>query len=978
MKYFLFIFFILIFHSFKAQNFQRIFSGPGDDRGHAVITTNDGGYAISGYTTSFGSGGQDLFILKTDSQGNILWQKTYGSSGNEEGTSVVITETPDFGFVIAGSTTGFAANSLDFYVVRVDNAGNLLWSSKYNSPSDSEHARGIKVAANGDIIVIGTDNADFFGSADGLVMRLDSNGNRLWSKVYGGGVNDHFHGIEELPGGNLIISGSTTTFGPGSTAGYVLKLDPDGNVIWDYTYGSSNTDAYNSSSLTNDYEIVLTGLTNSFGGGYQVFTTKIDTNGVLLWSKAYGGASYERGAAISKVYNSSDYFIAANTESYGNGQKEILMLRIDANGNIIWSETFGTNLNDEMDSWATKTLCPTTDGGFVLTGYSNGIYSGGNNILLLKSDGVGQFMCDPTTVNTTNANVNRINPPTNTANSGNYAFVTSNSLNANFVQNEPCICPVEPSFNAIPDICQNSTAPILPNTSLEGLSGTWSPATINTSVLGTFTYTFTPSMGSCANNSSLTVNIVDGISPNFNAIGSLCQDGSPPVLPTTSLNGISGTWSPVAVNTSSAGIQNFVFTPDPGQCAFQTNINIEVLAPSIIPTFNAIGPLCQDATPPLLPTTSINGINGTWSPSVITTSIVGNENFVFTPDPGQCALQSDIDIQTTAPSIVPIFNLSPQVCLNTTPPVLPTTSSNGINGTWSPTSIPTNSIGIQNLVFTPNSGQCAIQTNVEVEIIDSPPLDFVFDELIGCSPLTVNFTSNSSGISNCLWDFGGAGTSTSCSNAEFTFNSPGIYYVNFSAEWMNTGCSSTYTSTQAIEVLASPFANFNVSATNLSSEFTTVNFFNLSQNATEYLWTFSGLDESLETNPSYTFPGEANNYSVCLIAYNTLGCTDTTCRTILVSDELVFYIPNSFSPDGDEYNNTFHPIFSNGGVGIDGYELTIFNRWGEIIWESRDPLAAWDATYLGKDVQDGTYTWTLRFSYQSIGQEHVGHINVIR
>lgn len=335
-------FFTVILFTLKAQTFQKSYSASGLDHAHGLVNTSDGGFAITGYTNSFGQGGSDLFILKTDNSGNILWQKTYGSSSQEDGYSVAITETPDQGFVIVGATAGFGANSVDVYVVRVNSSGNLMWSGKYNTPSDSEHARGVMVASNGDIIVVGSDNQDGFGSSDGLIMRLSSTGVFLWSRLYGGSSNEHFHGVHELPSGNILISGSSSTFGPGSTDGYVLKLNFQGDIIWDYTYGAGGTSAFNSSALTNDYNLLCVGFTDSYGGGSQVLTTKIDTNGTMVWTTVFGGNNFERAASVKKIPNSTDFYIASNTQSFGNGGKEMLISRMNSNGGHLWSKTLGT------------------------------------------------------------------------------------------------------------------------------------------------------------------------------------------------------------------------------------------------------------------------------------------------------------------------------------------------------------------------------------------------------------------------------------------------------------------------------------------------------------------------------------------------------------------------------------------------------------------------------------------------------------
>ena len=271
-----------------------------------------------------------------------------------------------------------------------------------------------------------------------------------------------------------------------------------------------------------------------------------------------------------------------------------------------------------------------------------------------------------------------------------------------------------PAFAAVGPICQNSSAPALPLTSTNGITGTWSPATISTTTAGTRTYTFTPGAGQCATNTTLRVTINAQTAPAFMAIGPLCLNSTAPGLPLTSTNGITGTWSPVAINTASVATDVYTFTPNAGQCATTATMKIAI-ASQIIPTFTQIGPLCQNSVPVTLPVSSTNGITGTWSPATITTAIVGTNAYRFTPTAGQCATTAVINI-TITPKVTPTFTQIGPLCQNSTTPVLPSTSTNGVIGTWSPALIST-AIGTTTIyTFTPGAGQCATGTTMSITI----------------------------------------------------------------------------------------------------------------------------------------------------------------------------------------------------------------------------------------------------------------------
>src|SRR4030095_1636502 len=186
---------------------------------------------------------------------------------------------------------------------------------------------------------------------------------------------------------------------------------------------------------------------------------------------------------------------------------------------------------------------------------------------------------------------------------------------------------VTPTFTQIGPLCQNSTAPALPATSNNGFTGTWSPSTISTATVGTTTYTFTPT-GPCAVVTTMDIVISAQIIPTFTAVAPICSGATLAALPTTSNNGITGPWSPALNNTAPT---TYTFTPTAGQCATTTTLTITV-NPNITPTFTAVAPICSGATLNALPTTSNNGITGTWSPALDNTVTT---TYTFTPAAGQ-------------------------------------------------------------------------------------------------------------------------------------------------------------------------------------------------------------------------------------------------------------------------------------------------------------------------------------------------------
>ncbi len=268
------------------------------------------------------------------------------------------------------------------------------------------------------------------------------------------------------------------------------------------------------------------------------------------------------------------------------------------------------------------------------------------------------------------------------------------------------------SFGTSLTICAGQTVPSLPTTSANGITGTWSPSTVDNQ--NSAVYTFTPTAGVCALPATFTVTVNPNLTPTFSFGPSLtiCAGGSVPALPTTSTNGVTGTWNPSTVDNQNSAV--YTFTPTAGLCALPTTFTVTV-NPNIPPTFSFGTSLtiCAGGSVPTLPTTSTNGITGTWSPSIVDDQNSGT--YTFTPTAGQCATTATFTV-TVNPIITPVFSFgtSQSICAGTTAPALPTTSTNGITGTWSPSTVDNQNSGTY--TFTPTPGLCATPTTFTVTV----------------------------------------------------------------------------------------------------------------------------------------------------------------------------------------------------------------------------------------------------------------------
>ena len=276
---------------------------------------------------------------------------------------------------------------------------------------------------------------------------------------------------------------------------------------------------------------------------------------------------------------------------------------------------------------------------------------------------------------------------------------------------------------------------------------------------------------------------------------------------------------------------------------------------------------------------------------------------------------------------------------------------------------------------------CTATDSVLVFVEAFPEVTFTADILEGCSPLTVTFTNTTPGNSaNCLWEFGNYYAENNCGQVTVTFASPGLYDVGLNVISSN-GCPSSMNLIDYIYVEANPIAAFTTTSYGPDIFHTEITMNNESAGATSYTWNFGdGSPESLLVNPSHLFPNEvATSYLIELVAYSPLLCSDTAYQYINIKDELVFYVPNSFTPNGDENNQIFLPVFTS-GFDTQAYHLSIFNRWGEVIFESYNHEIGWDGHCQSGYCNDGIYTWTIDFKLSENGERQLktGHVNLLK
>ncbi|AEA45308.1 gliding motility-related protein protein [Fluviicola taffensis DSM 16823] len=276
-----------------------------------------------------------------------------------------------------------------------------------------------------------------------------------------------------------------------------------------------------------------------------------------------------------------------------------------------------------------------------------------------------------------------------------------------------------------------------------------------------------------------------------------------------------------------------------------------------------------------------------------------------------------------------------------------------------------------------------VDTSIQVNLYSVPTAQFVTSDQVGCSPLNVTFSNDLAitNLQNCTWTFSDGQTFNGCGSINATFTNPGCYDVIFTGNTTD-GCPVTGTFASAVCVYDNPVANFNHSPSLPTELNNTVQFTNLSYGETTYNWNFgTSYGTSTIENPTHSFHGVRpdETITVCLTVTSEHGCADSICKAIKFFSDFLVWVPNTFTPDGDEFNNVFKPIFSKDRE-IDDYTLMIFNRWGEVVFESHDTEFGWDGTYHAEYVQDGVYTWMIEVKdgLKNKSEKFTGHVNKLQ
>jgi len=362
--------------STSSITWSKTYGGAGNDGAYNLIQTIDGGYALAGYFSPSGNNNQDYWLIKTDLSGTVQWNKTYGGVGIDDAYAVLATT--DGGYALAGFTNSSGAGNYDGWLVKVDSTGNMQWNKTYGGAT-ADDLYTVFQTNDGGYVLAGYTTSFGAGAADGRFIKVDSSGNLLWSQTYGGtGVDDIVSMVKTSDGGYALV-GFTRSFGAGGTDFWLVKVDSEGVLQWNKTYGGPSDDSAHTVIQTSDGGYALAGFTNSFGQGDKDFwLVKVDSSGNMDWNKTFGGTGTDDATSLVKT-NDGGYVLAGSTTSSGAGSSDVLVVKVDSSGNLLWSQTCGGTGADYAYS-----IIQTSDGGYAFVGNTASFGIGSTDCYLVK------------------------------------------------------------------------------------------------------------------------------------------------------------------------------------------------------------------------------------------------------------------------------------------------------------------------------------------------------------------------------------------------------------------------------------------------------------------------------------------------------------------------------------------------------------------------------------------------------------------
>ncbi|MBI4947582.1 MAG: gliding motility-associated C-terminal domain-containing protein [Bacteroidetes bacterium] len=908
--------------------FQKSYGAIFNDEGRVAQQTNDGGFIFVGTTQSYGSGGRDIYLIKTDGNGVVQWSQTYGKGGDEWGYAVQ--QTTDSGYVVGGTISGSGAGGRDMYLMKTDASGNLQWSKSFGG-NNNEEAYSVQQTTDGGYVLGGYTRSFGGGGRDVYVVKTTSTGTLSWSRTIdnNGGSNDYGRDIHQTADGGYICVGYTDG-GSGNWDVYLIKLTSAGAFSWAKDYGAGGNDQGYAVQELSSGGYILTGTADDFGpGNGDVILMKTDATGNMVWSKAFGGPSFESGYAVQQLGNGN--FIIAGETGFGSGGQDFYALETDANGNLITSKTFGGGGGDEI-AYAMR---QTTDGGFMVSGGTQSFSQGNDwNFYLVKTDASLNTTCNTTTPPTATISwsPSPTGTPTNTNPATNVTTITPTVVSAAPIL--MCVCSPVADFASTAPQCTGLPVDFTNlGSSATGLIYSWAfgtssspttstvqnPTGIVYSTSGIKLVTFKVSDGACSDSivkpilihQTPTVSLTstapqcDGVGVNFTNTGSTGSKWSYAwTFGQDAMPASSTAENPMGIIYQNGGAKVVTFTISDQNCinTYTTSININN-APVVDAGKDTI--ICNNASVQI-GSVAVAGNTYSWFPSStlsnttianpVSSPIAPTTNYIVTVRNANGCTATDSAVVTMLAPLAANAGVDVAICRYDSIQIGAALVT-GENYSWS------SSLGL-NSTASPSPMASPDVTTTYTLLVSGP----------GCGPVKDEVTVT-------------------------------VHQLPLAKAVSPNDTITVGSSTQLIAT-----------------------------GGVQYTWSsFYALDNIAIFNPIAN-PTITTTYTVTVV--DVFGCKNIDTTTVYVIDAS-FWLPSAFTPDGNGENDV---LFVRGS-GINNFEFAIFNRWGEQVFYATDTKQGWNGMKqgTGEQLPQGAYAYFIKGVMTSgTAVDAKGLVNLIR
>ena len=367
--------------------FNNTFGDASYDYGRSLIELNDGGYLIAGNTSLLGDNYSNALLIKIDHTGKEMWKRDYTFSSVDRLN--MVKELQDGSLVAAGFTMSSTNYSKDIFVIKTDAQGNLEWQRSYGDAQD-ETANSIDISIGGGFIISGEVINENTGFSLCYLIKIDNEGELDWSNTFGGSQNDNGLSVISTNDAGFAITGMTRSLGDNNGEVWLLKVNSNGEMEWERTYGGDDTEYGRTIQQTVDGGYIIIGQTESFGLGYNdAYLIKTDSQGNEIWSQTFGGQGTDQGRQVVNTLDEG-YLISGYTDSFGTlGGFNFWLVKANSLGELEWQRFYGKQGDDRGLSGI-----QTSDGGYAIAGYTNSGTSSGSDILFIKTDDNGSAEFD--------------------------------------------------------------------------------------------------------------------------------------------------------------------------------------------------------------------------------------------------------------------------------------------------------------------------------------------------------------------------------------------------------------------------------------------------------------------------------------------------------------------------------------------------------------------------------------------------------